>query len=111
MDTNYQAIRAADSQIQTPLPSVQHDPMLQLLMALVLASTLAACGSAQKVPKRDPRYPPCRAIYYVLKDEPVLWPPSNRVHFCDALSWDNETAQLTYIHELYNPDPVSVISL
>lgn len=97
-------IRAFVRQIQNRLSSVQDHPMLKPLIALVLSATLATCT------KRDPRYPPCQALYYVLKHEPVFWPPSNRVHLCDALSWDNETAQLTYIHELYNPDPVTVFS-
>lgn len=85
--------------------------MLKLIFALVLCAMLATCGSAtSSEPKRDPRYPHCQALYYAMQDEPRLWPPANRVHLCDALAWEGDTAQFTYIHEIYNPDPMDVFA-
>lgn len=77
---------------------------MKLITALILSARLVSCA------KRDFRYPPCQAIYFARQDEPNLWSPTNRVHLCNALSWNNETAEFTYFHEIYNPDPAAVFS-
>lgn len=75
---------------------------LQVLMTMTLVVTLATFVSALQ--------PPCQAIYYSLLHVPRLWPPANRVHLCDALVWKNRTANFTFFHEVYNPEPDFVLS-
>lgn len=85
--------------------------MLKLIITFVLWLTLAqgelSCEGG--IPARNPLIPPCQAIYYRYQNKTQQWPAVNRAHQCDMLAW-NECAQLTYIHEAYNPEPVAVFS-
>lgn len=84
--------------------------MLKLLITLALCLTLAHCEfSCGDIPKRDPKHPPCQALYFRYADEPRRWPAANRVHQCDMLAW-SECSQFVFINEAYNPDPMAVYS-
>lgn len=80
---------------------------LKLLITLIMCATLATCHWVWMEPEP---YPPCRAIYYAMNDEPRHFLASNRPNLCESQSRNNSTVPMTYIHQVFNPDPVDVFS-